>query len=281
MSNSKYGIERAGGRLALTPQVGGNVLVSLTSTINPDGRLNALSVTIADLKDLVDEVYATGEFPTVPYARAYLHSRYGTPPTAQDTTKTHHRGSAIELGETQEEYERRVSGTYTAEDVRAAYSQGRRDAAKGTQAYTQGWADGHRRAASDTTPASIAQHLSMDVLEAAWEAAEVAEVARQGDQLIRRNSWGSFHVSRAVGGSNPIAQNVRILQRAPRPQLEVPTDSGVRFIAHSSAWCDDPEDQWEFIAAGPSIVRVDGSEIFQREAFEAEWTVTGLVGSDG
>jgi hypothetical protein len=164
MSNSKYGIERAGGRLALTPQAGGNVLVSLTSTINPDGRLNALSVPITHLKELVDEVYATGEFPSVPYARAYLHSRYGTPPhytnqltqAAEDTTmtiKTHHRGSAIGWGETQEEHEKRqrVSAVlgetdnpaaaliYDGRDIKADYDQGRREATAETHKKARAW----------------------------------------------------------------------------------------------------------------------------------------------
>lgn len=56
-----------------------------------------------------------------------------------------------------------AGATYTAEDVHAAYTQGRRDAAKDTQAYTQGWADGHNKAVANAADLA-SQRITMTPL---------------------------------------------------------------------------------------------------------------------
>lgn len=62
-----------------------------------------------------------------------------------------------------------------------------------------------------------------------------------------------------------------------RPKPELPTEPGARFIAHSPKWCDDAEDQREFIVAGSSVVDLSNGALFNRVAFAEDWTVTEVM----
>lgn len=63
----------------------------------------------------------------------------------------------------------------------------------------------------------------------------------------------------------------------PDPKPELPTEPGARFIAYSPKWCDDAEDQREFIVAGSSVVDLSNGALFNRVAFQDDWTVTEVV----
>lgn len=135
--------------------------------------------------------------------------------SAHDEAAGHDRVAAV-LGDATHPDTVRI---YSSRDIKAAYDQGRREGASDSAAYTQGWADGCASATA-AAQAHTAQHLSMDVIEAAWEQAEIGD-QREGDKLITRfedRRGPEYCIWTAPtdqgGGASTLT---RILQRAPRP----------------------------------------------------------------
>ena len=78
----------------------------------------------------------------------------------------------------------------------------------------QGWLSDEEMAADGWVPA-VEARITLDALEAAWEAAEQAEECRKGDVLILQDPVEGYSVWR-TGDADYLAGSTRILSRAPK-----------------------------------------------------------------